>query len=50
MSETSNGGSTEALVVLTSQADLSAASSFHTKMSKRQTLMRYQNCCEESLF
>jgi subtilisin family serine protease len=39
MSETSNGGSTEALVVLTSQADLSAAASFPTKLAKGQFVM-----------
>jgi subtilisin family serine protease len=34
LSETANGGSTEALVVLTQQADLSAASTFNTKLDK----------------
>ena len=34
MSETSNGGSTEALVVLSTQADLSAAANLPTKLAK----------------
>ena len=39
LSETSNGGSTEALVVLTTQADLGAAASFPTKLAKGQFVM-----------
>ena len=34
LAETANGSSTEALVVLTQQADLSAAASFNTKLEK----------------
>jgi len=34
LSETANGGSAEALIVLTAQADLSPASSLHTKLEK----------------
>ena len=34
LAETANGGSTEALVVLTQQADLSGAASFSTKLEK----------------
>ncbi len=34
--ETANGGTTEALIVLSEQADLSAASNLHDKLAKRQ--------------
>src|ERR1039457_5332601 len=34
LSETANGGSTEALIVLTTQADLSAAATLNTKLEK----------------